>query len=352
MMGGRGELWANDLSGKRMNPLAGRLDATTACNFVMTNHPGERLPHICHESFDRVLVDVPCTGLGTRDNLAPGLDYFARRGPTKLPHLQYRLLLAATKMTRVGGRIAYSTCSLLPDEDECVLDDAVRRLPLRVVEPPDIEGVRLQRGRLRHLGRALDPSARHARRLQPWQNPSPGFFVALFEKTEQMARRHTREVEPSRATRAPTSTVDDPEVAPIIENIEHHYGLAPDRLSGLRFVKGRDVLYVVDGHIEYVWEEAHRVGTALARRRGAMWKLSHSMVQRFGAHLTRNVVELPRETVAELARTGRAETSRRAVETPYPALALPDIGPFATVRCDDGSRWRWKRARAFYLPDP
>ena len=92
-------------------------------------------------TFDRVLVDAPCSGTGTwRRNpdarwrtLGPGLD-------SLLP-LQARVLASAARLVRPGGRLVYATCSLLPQENEeqvaafLAAHPAFRVVPLKEVAP-------------------------------------------------------------------------------------------------------------------------------------------------------------------------------------------------------------------------
>ena len=61
-----GCLFANDLAGKRMTPLAARLDAGIVSHAVLFNVAAERLPHYLDPVFDRVLADVPCSGSSMR----------------------------------------------------------------------------------------------------------------------------------------------------------------------------------------------------------------------------------------------------------------------------------------------
>ncbi|HOR22156.1 MAG TPA: hypothetical protein PLY43_05490, partial [Ruminococcus sp.] len=69
-------------------------------------------------SFDRVLVDAPCSGTGTwRRNpdarwkqMGPGLD--------ELTGLQGRILSSASRLVKAGGRLVYATCSVLAEENE------------------------------------------------------------------------------------------------------------------------------------------------------------------------------------------------------------------------------------------
>src|SRR5690606_33568094 len=206
MMQNRGEVWANDVSGVRMNPLAASIDAVGVSNVIMSRFGGERLPNLIDTEFDRILCDVPCTGLGRRRNLAHNYERFvARGGPSNLPHIQYSLAVAAVKMLRPGGRMVYSTCSLSVDENERVIDGLVRRMPVRIVVPPDIVGLTLREGRTRVGTESMHPSLEHARRFVPWENPSEGFFACLLERTDAPM--------PDRYGRTPGPTVWEQPVA-------------------------------------------------------------------------------------------------------------------------------------------
>ena len=71
-------------------------------------------------SADRVICDVPCSGLGVLSK-KPDLRYRGEEGVSALPELQYEILSASAKYLKVGGRMIYSTCTLLPEENECVV---------------------------------------------------------------------------------------------------------------------------------------------------------------------------------------------------------------------------------------
>jgi 16S rRNA (cytosine967-C5)-methyltransferase len=73
-------------------------------------------------SFDRVLVDAPCSGLGTlRRN--PDARWRVRPGdPARLADAQRRILRSAAESVRVGGELVYSTCTTLPEENEGVIE--------------------------------------------------------------------------------------------------------------------------------------------------------------------------------------------------------------------------------------
>lgn len=110
------------------------------------------------ETFDRVVVDAPCSGSGTwRRNPETRL----RLTPARLAELavlQGMLLDAAVPLVRAGGLLLYITCSVLPEEGEDVVEALLARTP----------------------GLALD---RPVRRLSPVRTGTDGFFAALFRKS-------------------------------------------------------------------------------------------------------------------------------------------------------------------------
>jgi 16S rRNA (cytosine967-C5)-methyltransferase len=93
-------------------------------------------------SFDRVLVDAPCTGLGA---LRRRPEARWRRQPGDVPgltKLQKELLASAIALTRPGGVVLYATCSPHLAETVGVVADAVRRRPVRAIDTrPLFEGV-------------------------------------------------------------------------------------------------------------------------------------------------------------------------------------------------------------------
>ena len=119
-MANKGRIYAFDVSEKRLANLKPRMTRAGLTNIHPEKIHSETDPHIARLAgkADRVLVDAPCSGLGTlRRN--PDLKY--RQSPETLANLQAQqqsILHAAAELVRAGGRLVYATCSILPEENE------------------------------------------------------------------------------------------------------------------------------------------------------------------------------------------------------------------------------------------
>jgi multisite-specific tRNA:(cytosine-C5)-methyltransferase len=131
-----GLLIANDGDQRRAQLLVHQTKRLNSPNTIVTNHDASNFPSIQLPSrnnrstflkFDRILADVPCSGDGTsRKNPSVWKDWVPGNG-LGLHNLQYRILVRALQMLKVGGRVVYSTCSMNPIEDEAVIATAIEQ---------------------------------------------------------------------------------------------------------------------------------------------------------------------------------------------------------------------------------
>nr|MDQ3805176.1 RsmB/NOP family class I SAM-dependent RNA methyltransferase [Acidobacteriota bacterium] len=172
LAGDRAPVVAGDLHAHRLRIVgesAGR-QGLKSINLVVLD-AARSLP-FADETFDRVLVDAPCTGTGTlRHN--PEIRW--RVAPADIAELsarQRRILDEAARVVRPGGRLVYSTCSVEREENEEVVADFLRaRENFRQTEAtPAPERLRLPSG---------------AARTWPHRDDVDGFFVAAFEKNDE-----------------------------------------------------------------------------------------------------------------------------------------------------------------------
>ncbi|MBE6536608.1 MAG: 16S rRNA (cytosine(967)-C(5))-methyltransferase RsmB [Ruminococcaceae bacterium] len=118
------------------------------------------------ESFDRVICDVPCSGLGVFAK-KPDLRYKDVDSLRDLPPLQYEILEKSSRYLKRGGIIVYSTCTINPMENECVTDKFIALHPEFSYEGAEIEEIDFSSGRIT---------------LLPHKNGTDGFYIAKLRK--------------------------------------------------------------------------------------------------------------------------------------------------------------------------
>lgn len=177
LMKNTGRLYAFDVSEKRLNNLGQRLKRSGLSNLhaqVISSEQDPKLKRL-NGKFDRVLVDAPCSGLGTlRRN--PDLKWRqTEQDVLELTQKQTAILARAAKLTKAGGRLIYATCSLLQDENEAIVEAFMQANPeFGLVPANEI---------LAHHHIALDTGP--YLKLLPHLHGTDGFFAAVFEKTSQ-----------------------------------------------------------------------------------------------------------------------------------------------------------------------
>lgn len=117
LMGDRGTIWAIDKTPSRLNKLRQNCDRLGLTSIQIQTGDSRNLPAFQGQC-DRVLLDVPCSGLGTLHRHA---DARWRQTPTtvqELVRLQAELLAAATTWVKPEGLLVYATCTLNPAENE------------------------------------------------------------------------------------------------------------------------------------------------------------------------------------------------------------------------------------------
>ena len=178
LMRSQGRLYAFDVAEKRLAKLKPRLARSGLSNVHPTRIESERDIKVKRLAgkMDRVLVDAPCSGLGT---LRRNPDLKWRQTPESVAELsakQFSILSAAATMVRPGGRLVYATCSLLDAENEAVVSRFLAEHPEFVIVPANDV---LQKQDIQIEGEADD---RLGLRLLPCRHGTDGFFAAVMER--------------------------------------------------------------------------------------------------------------------------------------------------------------------------
>lgn len=178
-----GRLYAFDTSGHRLDALKPRLARSGLSNVhpaAIAHERDERIKRLAGK-IDRVLVDAPCSGLGT---LRRNPDLKWRQSPQAVQEMtlkQAAILASAARLLKPGGRLVYATCSILPQENEAIAEGFS-------VAHPDFESLdagllldQLKVSEAASLCSGGDNGLRYLR-LWPHKHRTDGFFAAIWQK--------------------------------------------------------------------------------------------------------------------------------------------------------------------------
>jgi 16S rRNA C967 or C1407 C5-methylase (RsmB/RsmF family)/NOL1/NOP2/fmu family ribosome biogenesis protein len=183
MMQNKGTLIVNDMNFGRMRAfgqISKRLGLmnVSSCIYNATNLPA--MPN----TFDAVMVDVPCTCEGTfRKKWPKPQNPVSEKNARAQAKRQLAILNKAIQITKPGGRLVYSTCTFSPYENEGVITAALEEWgdQLRVL-PIDIEHFETAAGLTQWQAELFSVDCEKTTRVWPHQNNTGGFYMALLQK--------------------------------------------------------------------------------------------------------------------------------------------------------------------------
>lgn len=173
-----GRLYAFDVSGHRLDALKPRLARSGLSNVYPAQIAHERDDRIKRLAgkIDRVLIDAPCSGLGT---LRRNPDLKWRQSPQGVVELQAKqraILASAARLVKPGGRLVYATCSLLDAENEVIAAEFAAAHPDFKLLPADEA---LAKAQVEGAGGLVENGAL---RLWPHRHATDGFFAIAWER--------------------------------------------------------------------------------------------------------------------------------------------------------------------------
>jgi 16S rRNA (cytosine967-C5)-methyltransferase len=171
-MGGRGCLVAGDPAARSFRRAAEVLARLGLAGIRLVRMDARQAARVLRPTFDRVLLDAPCSGLGT---LRRHPEIRWQRGPEQLAALaalQAALLDGVAPCVREGGRLVYAVCSTEPEEGEAVIAGFLaRHLAFRPVEPAEVDPA---------LAPLRAPDG--ALRTFPHRHGTDGFYIAVLAR--------------------------------------------------------------------------------------------------------------------------------------------------------------------------
>lgn len=182
LMKNTGLVMANDIKKERLKAVVGNLHRLGISNTIVCNYDGRSFPKVMG-GFDRVLLDAPCSGTGVIAKDPSVKASKSEKEIMKCSHLQKQLILAAIDSldagSSTGGYLVYSTCSVLVEENEWVVDYALKKRHVKVVSTGLEVG---SEGLPRYREKRFHPSLSLTKRVYPHTHNMAGFYFAKLKK--------------------------------------------------------------------------------------------------------------------------------------------------------------------------
>jgi NOL1/NOP2/sun family putative RNA methylase len=183
MMDNKGLLIANEVSFGRMKILSGNLERCGVMNCILTRRDGIALSRRFNKNnflFDKILLDAPCSGEGTIRSTPRTLEMWNLKTVEFLSKLQKLLIESAISALKPDGILVYSTCTHTPEEDEEIIDFALKNFNVEIEEinlP-----IKSKEGITEWKDKKYDSRVKLAKRIYPHISNTEGFFLAKLKK--------------------------------------------------------------------------------------------------------------------------------------------------------------------------
>jgi len=187
LMNNTGLLVANEIHPKRVWDLVENLERSGVTNAVVLNETPQRLADYFGEYFDRVMLDVPCSGEGMFRKSEVARTEWKPELARSCAIRQSAILEQAARLIKPGGHIAYTTCTYSPDENEAVIDGFLSHHPEFNLDifshAPGYYPAKPE-----WIGLPPEDRLNHAVRIWPHRTQGEGHFIALLIKRESSAK--------------------------------------------------------------------------------------------------------------------------------------------------------------------
>jgi tRNA (cytosine49-C5)-methyltransferase len=171
LMENRGVLVGNDVKREKISALFATINRMNILNSIVTERDGGMLDWA--NRFDKVLLDAPCTALGSGESAPERWELDHSR---KISILQKKMLFSAYDALKPGGTLVYSTCTYAKEENEEVVANLLQNVP-----GAKLEDITLDFPHEPGLSEYGD-EFRKCRRVYPQHLQSEGFFIAKIRK--------------------------------------------------------------------------------------------------------------------------------------------------------------------------
>ena len=175
LMGGTGTIVANEKTPARIKALVYNIQRMGVSNAFVTRYDAIGFEKL-ETGFDRVLLDAPCSGVGTLRQSREILSRWSIDWVERLAALQKKMILSAFDCIAPGGKMVYTTCTTTVEENEQVVEHLLKMRPSAKLSKVKLDGITLRR--------SMSDDVRECARVFPQDNQSDPHFIAEVTKNE------------------------------------------------------------------------------------------------------------------------------------------------------------------------
>lgn len=302
MMNNTGTLIANDVDYNRLSVLCYNLDRMGIFNTLVTNKDGAVFGQATPDYFDKILLDAPCSALGVLGNKNEVTLWWNYQKMNKMVHIQQQLLVSAIKALKPGGTMVYSTCTLTPQENEWIVDQALRDYPIEILPVSIPDSLVTHDGIVSIFDQSVSAELKKSKRLYPHENDAQGFFLCLIRKTDSTFSKpnHAKHNKPGKPSPFKIMGSNNPTTQIIHQRFSEYFGINRAIFENLTLLESSDV-WMTSADIDLTFSDlSFRQGLRFMRPlSGERFKVTTDALQLFGQHITDNRIDLEDKSVAE-----------------------------------------------------
>ncbi len=186
-MENKGTIIANELKMNRIIVLASNLERCGVTNTIVSRKDAvafcSRFSNTQFK-FDKILLDAPCSGEGTLRSSSKTFETWNHKVVDKLSRQQKKFMAMALKCLKKSGTLIYSTCTHAPEENEEIVNFALKNFPVKIesIELP----LNCRPGLTSWKEDSFSPELKKACRIYPQDNDSEGFFLCKMTLLEEV----------------------------------------------------------------------------------------------------------------------------------------------------------------------
>ena len=290
MMKNQGIILANDIVFKRLRALINNLLRMGIIQTAVTKSFGESIGNMYFETFDKILLDPACSGLGTLHKTPEVLSWWTHNHCIRLAASQRSLISSAIKALKPGGILVYSTCTLTPEENEEVIHFAKDKLPVEIL-PVDLPQLKTRPALRKFEGKIFHSEIENCRRLYSFENETEGFFIAKLRKTASLPDTPVRK--DGFNYQLPTISHKTSPVKKYLDYFSAHFDIPRSEFSRYEYQISKDITVFSREVAQFNFRSKPiKCGLTIGRAMTQIGKLTTEGIHFFGNLLQKNRVEL------------------------------------------------------------